>query len=221
MSAANYMDILLTTANYFPTAVGTTLAVGGLATGRMPWVMTAAGMGALSVLLIAVHMVLGKTPLRGVEDALSGAHVMEMCSLAPIPGASANTTYFSIPSMWVSLTTFLLMVIILSASWVATANPTSASKEALPVQQRKGVGTLSILACVILFLFLLLLRIRTGCESIVGILIGILLGAGAGVGWWAVMRRGGVAVWDVHGVMLGTQPGSLRTGPLACLPVGK
>jgi hypothetical protein len=219
MSAANYMDILLTTANYFPTAVGTTLAVGGLATGRMPWVITAAGMGALSVFLIAIHMVLGKTPLRGNEDSLPGAHVLEMCSLTPIPGASG--TYFSIPSMWVSLTTFLLMVIILSASWVATANPTSASKEALPVQQRKGVGTLSILACVILFLFLLLLRIRTGCESILGIIIGILLGAGAGVGWWAVMRSGGVAVWDVHGVMLGTQPGSLRTGPLACLPVGR
>jgi hypothetical protein len=124
--------------------------------------------------------------------------------------------------MWVSLTAYILTVIVMSATVVATANPTTASKEAIPVQQRKGVGTLSILACIILFLFLLLLRVRTGCETVVGILLGIIVGGGFGFIWWKfLMRTGGPAVWDVHGVMLGTQPGSLRTGPLACLPVGR
>jgi hypothetical protein len=219
MSAASYMDIILTTANYFPTAVGTTFAVAGLATGRMPWVIAAVGMMALGAILIATHLVLGKTPLNDIKDALSGAHILEMCSVTPIPGVAG--TYFSIPSMWVTLTSYILMVIVMSASVVATANPTTASKEALPVQQRKGVGTLSLLACIILFLFLLLLRVRTGCETIIGILVGIVLGVGFGGAWWAIMRTGGPAVWDIHGVMLGTQPGSLRTGPLACLPVGR
>lgn len=220
MSAASYMDIILTTANYFPTAVGTTFAVGGLATGRMPWVITAVGMICLGAILIATHLALGKAAfLTSVKDALSGAHVLEMCSVTPIPGATG--TYFSFPSMWVALTSYVLMVIVMSASVVATANPTTASKEALPVQQRKGVGTLSLLAAIILFLFLLLLRVRTGCETIVGVLLGILFGAGFGAIWWTIMRSGGPAVWDVHGVMLGTQPGSLRTGPLACLPTGQ
>jgi hypothetical protein len=217
MSAAGLVDIILSTAQYFPTAVGVTLGVGGLATARMPWVLTAVGMAILGCVMIAIHLVLGRTPLREIRDSLSGRHVYEICSLTPIPGADA--TYFSVPSMWVTLTAFLMMIIMLSAGNVATTNPTTAPKDAIPVQQRKGVGTLSLLAAVILFLFLLLLRVRTGCETLVGILLGIIIGAGFGLAWWAVMRTGGPAVWDVHGVMLGTQPGPLRTSPLACLPM--
>jgi len=217
MSASGYADIILNAARYFPTAVGTTLLVGGLTTARMPWVIAALGMVSLSVLLIAVQLLLPFTPVAHLKDTLSGAHVFEVCSLTPVPG----NAYFSAPSMWVSLTTYLMMIFLLSATRVATSNPTTAAKEALPVQQRKGVGTLSILACVILFLFLLLLRVQTGCETIVGVLLGLAIGVGAGVAGWAVMRAGGPAVWDVHGVMLGVQPGSLRTGPLACLPVGR
>lgn len=221
MSAAGYVDILLSAANYFPTAIGVTLGVGGLATARMPWVITALGMAVLGTLMIAFHMLLGKTPLKSIPSELTGRRIYEVCSLAPLPGSTDEDAYFSVPSMWVTLTTFVLMVIMLSAGNVATKNPTAASKEALPVQQRKGVGTLSLLAAVILFLFMLILRVRTGCETIVGILVGIAIGIGFGVAWWSIMRVGGPAVWDIHGVMLGTQPGSLRTGPLACLPVGK
>ena len=219
MSAAGFVEVLLSAANYFPTAIGVTMGVGGLATARMPWVITAMGMAILGTIMIAIHMLLGKTPLASIPSELTGRHIYEVCSLAPLPGATG--TYFSVPSMWITLTTFILMVIMLSAGNVATMNPTAASKEALPVQQRKGVGTLSLLAAVILFLFMLILRVRTGCETIVGILVGIAVGASFGVAWWSIMRVGGPAVWDVHGVMLGTQPGSLRTGPLACLPVGQ
>jgi hypothetical protein len=215
----SYADIILNIAKYFPTAVGTTLFVGGLATARMPWVVASLGMATLSLILITIHFLLRFTPLKGQIDALSGGNVFEVCALTPVP--DKDSVYFSAPSMWVSLTTYLMMLFILSAARVATANPTTAAKEALPVQQRKGVGTLSILACIILFLFLLILRVQTGCETIVGVILGIGFGVAAGVGWWAVMRAGGPAVWDVHGVMLGVQPGSLRTGPLACLPVGR
>lgn len=221
MSASGYVDLLLSAAQYFPIAVGTTMFVGGLATARIPWVVASLGMATLGFVLVLLHFFLGLTPAgrSSYGSSLSGAHIFEVCSLTPIPGK--DQVYFSVPSMWVSLTTYLLLIILFSAVRVATSNPTTASKEALPVQQRKGVGTLSILACVILFLFLLLLRVQTGCETILGVLFGIGAGVAAAFAFWTAMRAGGPAVWDVHGVMLGVQPGSLRTGPLACLPVGR
>jgi hypothetical protein len=213
MSATGILDIVLSTAQYFPTAVGVTLGVAGLATARLPWLFAASGLVPLAFLIWVLQIFAFK--ITGQHT--TAGHIYEMCSLAPIPGPTPRYAYA--PSTWMTLTAYLITVLMASASVVATSKPASTTTNAaLPVQQRKGVGTLSILACVILTLFLLLLRYRTGCEGIIGLISGFILGGSFGALWWAVMRAGGPAAWDVHGVMLGTQPGSLRTTPLACLP---
>jgi hypothetical protein len=216
MSAAGIQDIVLSTARFFPTAVGVTLGIAGLATGRIPWVLVTLGLILIAGIARATQAIFSKW-----SQATTAGHIFETCSLAPIPGT--DTIYGYLPSMWMTLTAYLLTVFLSSGIVVATAKPaTKTANEALPVQQRKGVGTLSIIACAVLLFFMILLRYRSGCEGLLGLITGLILGVLFGLGWWhVVMRVGGPAVWDVHGVMLGTQPGSLRTSPLACLPTGR
>jgi hypothetical protein len=216
MAAAGIQDIVLSTARFFPTAVGVTLGVAGLATARLPWLFVAVGLIPLATIVSVLQVILSK----GSQNTTAG-HIYETCSLAPIPGG--NSVYGYVPSMWLSLTSFLITVFLSSGLVVATAKPTAkTANEALPVQQRKGVGTLSIISCVVLLLFMILLRYRSGCEGILGLLAGLVLGVIFGLTWWhVIMRAGGPAAWDVHGVMIGTQPGSLRTSALACLPTGR
>jgi hypothetical protein len=57
------------------------------------------------------------------------------------------------------------------------------------------------------------------CESIIGSILGIGLGIGGGYAWWVILNACGSNVYpDIHGVMIGLKPGTLRTAPLACTP---
>jgi hypothetical protein len=57
-----------------------------------------------------------------------------------------------------------------------------------------------------------------GIPIPIGAILGVALGAGA-AGLYYAYRLGGAPLnTDVHGVMAGLQPGSLRDHPLACAP---
>jgi ABC-type transporter Mla maintaining outer membrane lipid asymmetry permease subunit MlaE len=68
----------------------------------------------------------------------------------------------------------------------------------------------------------------TGCEYTlhmgpitlpIGILLSTVIGVVWAYAWYTSTRAMGASLfYDVHGVMMGLQPGGLRTSPLACAP---
>jgi hypothetical protein len=117
------------------------------------------------------------------------------------------------------MSTFFVTVIFTNALNIYTTSPQKKSKEAIAVQQRKGMGLISMLAILLLFVFLMVPRYNTNCETLLGMILGAVVGIGIGVGWWKLLDACGADVYpDIHGVMLGLKPGFLREHPVACVP---
>lgn len=208
------MDLLYGIHRYFPNIVILTLLVGGLAMGKIAWLMVALGAIVLVLANTFVQYLL-RIPLSGYS-AIPGVAAIQACSMLPSgPGES----YSNLPSMWVTLTTFFAAYIMRNAVNIYTTKPQNVSNEAIQVQQRKGVGIISMMAVVILYLVLMVGRYMTGCESIGGLLVGVVLGAVMGYTvWWPILNACGPSVYpDIHGVMIGLTPGALHNVPQACM----
>ena len=87
--------------------------------------------------------------------------------------------------------------------------------ESLMVQHRKSVGMVSMITTVILMLFIIVPRMfMSECETKYGAgsLLGLFIGGLAGYGWWKILSVCGPDVSpDIHGVMIGLQPGKFTT----------
>ena len=210
--AANVLDLLSGILRYFPNTMIATLLVGGIALGKMSWILIAVGGILAAIAALTLQYALFQSFHLGT---LPGAAVLEMCSILP----AASGAYLTLPSLWMTLTAFFTTYILTNASVVYSTTPAQATSTALPVLQRKGVGLISMLAMTILFLFLAVPRFRTGCETVAGSLSGIGLGAVLGWAWWNVLNASGPDVYpDIHGVMIGLKPGALHKSPMACRP---
>lgn len=212
--SGNIVDLLYGIHRYFPNIVILTLLVGGLAMGKIAWLMVALGAIVLVLANTFVQYLL-RIPLSGYS-AIPGVAAIQACSMLPSgPGES----YSNLPSMWVTLTTFFAAYIMRNAVNIYTTKPQNVSNEAIQVQQRKGVGIISMMAVVILYLVLMVGRYMTGCESIGGLLVGVVLGAVMGYTvWWPILNACGPSVYpDIHGVMIGLTPGALHNVPQACM----
>ena len=199
---------------FFPNTMIVTLFIVGIVTAKLSWIMIAIGGILLSIAVLTLQYLFGK--VTGIGP-IPGAAVMEACSL--LPPISSTATYSAMPSLWMALASYFVTYIIVNATRVYTAKPVNSSNNSIAVQQRKGIGLISMLAAAILFIILVAARSRTSCET----RIGGFLGAGAGVAmgwvWWQVLNACGSDVFpDIHGVMMGLQPGVLHTGPVACTP---
>lgn len=221
MSAA-VIELLLGLARTFPNTMTAMSLIGGVALGRTPWVIMGAGAISLALLIIVLQLITGSiaTSTRTMDAA-----VIQACSMLPI---ATNSTYHYVPSLWTAITVYFVVYILMNAVAVYTAPSTKLPEEAMPVQHRKSIGVVSIFAIILLAVTLLIVRLQTGCEYVwrlgpMAIPVGFLLAIGLGIGWAVVMRTAASAsgdpnVSDVHGVMIGLQPGTLRTHPLACKP---
>jgi hypothetical protein len=210
-------------ARNFPITMTGISLVGGLAVGHIAWLFM--GLTAFVVIFIclAIQMIAGKT--SELFPRSGDAAILQACSVVPI---ATNSIYYPIPSLWIALTTYFLAYILFNAIAVYNAPAKKLPQEALPVQHRKSVGVVSIATTIILFLALLIFRLRTGCEHMtpilgipipIGAILGVALGAGTAAGLYYAYRLGNAPLYtDVHGVMAGLQPGSLRDHPLACAP---
>jgi hypothetical protein len=204
------IDMLTGIHRYFPNTMTTALLVLGLAIGRVSWVLVSIGAIILSIFISLVQFLTG---MIIKSDDLPG--LMEACSVLPIAG----NTYSIFPSYWISITTYFLSYILSNAVSVYKSNPTKQPNTAIAVQQRKGLGVISIVSVLIIGIILLGVRIMSPCESWWGIAIGLILGGSVGYGWWVLLNAQGNDIFqDIHGVMVGLKPGDLRTGPLACVP---
>lgn len=200
----------------FPNTIIMTLLVGGILLARMSWVVIALGGLVTATLTLLIQFVVDKSSLIPGGNMIPGSDIMHACSLTP----NSKGSYAMVPSMWVTLTTFLATYIVTNAAYVTSAPPApNASTTAIPVQQRKGVGVISILAITILFLFMMFFRFNSRCENILSMVTGAALGIFMGYSWWGILYACGKNTYpDIHGVMLGLSPGTLRTSPLACTP---
>ena len=200
----------------FPNTIIMTLLIAGILLARMSWVVIGLGGIVTAIITLTLQYVVGKTGFIPGGNMLPGSDIMRSCSLLPTTGDS----YSKIPSLWVALTTFLTTYIITNAAYVASAPPTgNAATTAIPVQQRKGVGIISILAIIILFLFMMFFRFKSPCETTLSMITGSAIGIFMGYTWWGILYACGSTTYpDIHGVMLGLSPGTLHTSPLACTP---
>lgn len=223
MSAVTVIELLTGVAKNFPVIMTSVSIVGGMTLGQMPWLIMGAGGIAVASLIVVVQVLTGQGfPATKTSEIA----ILQACSL--IPPGPAPSSYFYVPSLWFALTAYYITYILMNAVEVYTQPATKLPQEALPVQHRKSIGVVSMAAVALLFVSLAIFRLRTGCEyswhlgpiSIpMGALLGIILGAF--FAW--VLRQGASSkrdpsVGDVHGVMIGLQPGSLRSHPLACAP---
>ena len=202
---------------FFPNSMIVTLLLLGITTGRLCWILVSIG-GILTVVLTqSLQYLLGRSLGFGPYP-FPGAAVVDACSLLPSSSsASAASASTAIPSVWIATSTFFITYILVNAVSVYTRQPLNVSKDKLSVQQRKGMGLISMIAVLILFGFLLVPRWYTTCENIWGLVLGLAIGIGGGYGWWRMLSAGGSDVFpDIHGVMIGLKPGPLHTSPLAC-----
>lgn len=220
MSALTIIEFVTGMARNFPTTMTAASLIGGLAVGQLPWVIMGAGGVIVALLILCAQAIVGAgIPSTKTPDIA----VLQACSLIPIGPTSGVYSY--VPSLWFALTAYYVAYIIMNAQEVYSSPATKLPQEALPVQHRKSIGMVSMIAIALLFVSLAVFRFRTGCEQLgplnipFGAILGIVLGAF--LAW--TLRQGASSkrdpsVGDVHGVMIGLQPGSLRTHPLACAP---
>ena len=209
------VELLSGILRFFPNTIIATLFFLGIALGKPAWILIAAGGVAVAILVLTLQYIGGKA--FGFSG-LPGSAVMETCSILPI--ATANVPYFATPSLWVSLTSFIASFIFMNAINIYTQTTAGTKQNAIPVVQRKGVGLISILAVTILFATIVIPRYWTNCETLAGLITGLIIGIGSGVTWWYILDACGADVYpDIHGIMIGLKPGGIRSNPLACSSV--
>jgi hypothetical protein len=209
------LDVFQDIARFFPIAVLTTLIFGGIALNQIAWVVVGSVGFALMLLIATLHYwPLGIFPNFAMASAPSMA-LLEACAV--LPGGAGS--YDSRLTYWLTSTVFLLSYVVMNASQIVKKVPEKAPSGSAPVLSRKGVGVASLIAALILVIALPALRSFGNCETVISYILGTLMGGAAGVGLWYILNVGngnGSVLSDIHGVLIGTSPGTLRTGPLAC-----
>jgi hypothetical protein len=218
---ASVIQLLSGIMRFFPNTMVAALFVIGVALGRISWVLVALGGILTAGIVVSTQYLFTKGfQLGEVRDA----DIIAACSLLP---STKNDVFSQMPSLWMALTAFFTTYIFLNARSVystpAQTPPGSTvnMNDVITVQQRKGVGLISMLAVATLALFLIIPQFRSSCETTFGAVAGLAMGVAMGTGWWYALAANGPNVYpDVHGVMIGLQPGPLRTSAtsLACTP---
>jgi hypothetical protein len=211
---ASSLELLSGVLRFFPNTMIVTLIAAGLALGRISWVLVGAGGIILSAAILTLQSLFSKG--LGIP-AMPGVAVLDACSLIP---TARGADYFTSPSLWMALTTFFAGYIFTNALNIYTMNPAKkVSNQSTPVQQRKGLGIISMLAIALLFAFMVFARARSPCETGIGSTVGVLLGAGFAYGWWFILEACGSDVFpDVHGVLASLNRGTMHNVPRACVP---
>jgi hypothetical protein len=220
-------ELLSGVLRYFPNLMIVTLFVLGVTTGRLPFILVSIGGLMVVVATLTLQYILSDTFGLGPPTDGPGASLIEACSLLPV---ATGGEYSATPSLWVAASSFFATYIFMNASNVYTQTPARANKDKIGVQQRKGIGLISMLAVTILFAFILSSRmilklspfVWKQCETTLGVVLGLVVGVFGGWGWWKLLDACGPDYYpDIHGVMLGLKPGSLHTNPKVCAPTNK
>jgi hypothetical protein len=123
----------------------------------------------------------------------------EQCSLfamdSGLPG-SIN----SVPTYWITIMAFFFTYLIANANNLYNKQTNSAAPKAA-TEARKFQTMTSMLLLIASAIVFTILRFATACETPLGIIIGWLLGAGLGYGWYKFMRGCGLGrLDDIFGI---------------------
>ncbi len=122
------------------------------------------------------------------------------------------------PSYWLSATSFFAIFSIYNSVRVAAREP----KKGVDAQLVSARRAFSISTAIVGFIFLALIALRafTGCETLVGGLLGVLVGGGVGIGFWHLLDACGTGkLPDILQVVGSMAPETAKTQqPVMCVP---
>jgi hypothetical protein len=205
MQATPIIELLSGVYRFLPNTLTASLIILGIFLGKIAWILI--GLGAVGLSILVALLQYGKGKFAGTYGTLSGAAAVSACSIMP----SSSESFETVPSLWMATALFYMTYIMKNAITVYSAKPMGIKSESLTVQHRKGVGIVSIITTVILLAFLIIPRaFWSQCESVLGGLIGGILGIAFGILWWSILNACGADIYpDIHGVMIGIRPGRL------------
>ena len=159
---SSIIELLTGILRYFPNVMIASLFVLGITTGKLAWILVAIGGILVVILTLILQYLLTKSFGLGSLNDGPGAAIIQACSLLPV---AVGGEYSAMPSLWTTVSVFFITYIVMNASNIYTQTPARINKEKIAVQQRKGVGLISMLAVILLAIFLLVSRALSSCES--------------------------------------------------------
>ena len=204
---SSMLEITTGILHYLPNIVLISLCILGIFTYNPTWILVSIGGIVLTILVMLIQYIFYDV-LHWI--AYPGYAVVSACSLM-----QKTSNIAILPSLWITLNAFFIGYILRNAINIYTMKPSnSVDNNALNVFNRKSVGLISMLAVIILGLFLLIYRWNRHCDSSGGVwmtllnfILSSIVGLGFGIAWWYFLyATKSVVTPDIHGVTIGLNP---------------
>jgi hypothetical protein len=188
------------------------LLLGSIA-GYRPLLWMAVGLLANLPLTLGAQALASATGFESLRVEHRGRCATFMDSELNLNGVSVQTSYA--PSWWTTSATFFVVFTLWNAFAVLFSSNSNASTEQ---KTNRRAYCLSVIVISCIFVFLGLTRVFSGCETVWGALVGVLLGAIEGIAYWYILNacHSGI-VPDVLQIIQNSAPAS--TGdltPIVC-----
>ena len=207
-------EFTLTTYNNLPNTIFITSLLLGAIQGNLPMIWVSMGMILNTLTVSTLQEALGIIFPRWNQIHQPASAT---CGIVPDFDMSAPPTVIVAPSHWFASTTYFVVFILFNAIQVAM-RPVQANTDAKKVDVRLAF-TGSVLMVSIFFFAILLLRGFTACETWLGSILGILVGAGVAIGYWYLLDicHSGVPPDILNVVTATAPPGSIdNKTPVIC-----
>ncbi len=143
-----------------------------------------------------------------------------------IKNSSSSTDETIIFSQWMAMISFFLGYIIKNSLQLYEREPIDGSDKETDelkekVSNRKTQAIISIFSIIIFGLIVIVSRFYSGCDSILGMILTLLLFGGGGYFWYTLLSKVGQdRLSDLFGIANRLlSPTALKNGPVACIPV--
>jgi hypothetical protein len=133
-----------------------------------------------------------------------------MCNLVPTSPVAAAIGVA--PSYWSAQVTFFFVFLMTNAMVLYNKPPTEGADPA-KVANRKAQTLTAFMISFVVFLVLIGLRQGTGCETIAGSILGILIVAPIAYGWYKLAALCGAKDADVFGILQKILPQNMKDEP--------
>jgi hypothetical protein len=203
-----------------PLILAFTSLVFGVGVGNIAFAFIAAGL----LLLVPIVSLLGDaifSKLFGLISALpvslySHPSSPECGILAPSP---SGLTIISTMSYWTTAVSFFFSYFIFNAITLFE-RPSAKNASHEKVQARKVQSAMAIVVAGVLFLLLIGYRMQIRCESVLGLLLGVLGGGALGYGWFEFLKAcSGDRLVDLFGIANRIMSADRGSVPQVCVPV--
>jgi hypothetical protein len=203
-----------------PLIIGFTSLVYGVGVGNIAFAFIAAGM----ILLVPIVSTLGDSIFTTILGWIPRIPVSwyshpssPECGLLTTPTSGQVIT--STMSYWTTSMAFFFTYFFLNAMTLFK-RPSAANASYEKVQARKVQSVMSILIAGAIALGLIIYRLKNGCESPIGLLLGVAGGVGVGYGWFEALKAcSGDRLVDLFGIANRIMSADRVSAPQVCVPV--